>query len=143
MQQSRRDFLSLSSKAIMLAIGADLGFSPLLQAATANFGSTPLPMPGGSGLFGLLAPEEKLTITAAEAKGALPATGAPMLAYAAMHKGAAYLNPILVLRKGQQFEASLINGLDEPTIIHWHGVDCSWRQAGHPCLTPFGPKGQV
>ena len=71
MQQSRRKFLSLSSTAVLLAIGADLGFGGLLQAATSNFSSAQLPVPGKSGLFGLLAPEEKFTLTAAEVKGAL------------------------------------------------------------------------
>lgn len=139
MQQSRRDFLSFSSTAVMLAIGADLSFSGLLKAATSNFSSTQLPVPGESGLFGLLAPEEKLTITAEEVKGILPATGSPMLAYSTKHKGKAYQNPILVLRKGQLFEARLVNGMDEPTIIHWHGVDCPWKQAGHPSYA-IGPK---
>ena len=139
MQQKRREFLSLSSKAVVLAIGADLGFFNLLQAATVNSKAAQLPVPGKQGLFGLLAPDEKLTLTATEVKGTLPATGAPMLAYSAKHNGKAYLNPILVLRKGQAFEATLVNGLDEPTIIHWHGVDCSWKQAGHPSYA-IGPK---
>ncbi len=133
MTQSRRDFLSLTAKAAMIAGVAGLGLPVLLSAATSGeFGSTPLPLPGKSGLFGLLAPEGKLTLTATEAPNALPATDAPMLAYAATHKGTRFLNPILVLRKGQQFEATLANGLTEPTIIHWHGVDGPWRQAGHP-----------
>ena len=140
MQQSRRDFISLSTRALMLAIGADLGLFALPQAATGSFGSALLPVPGRQGLFGLLAPEGKLTLTAAEVKGALPATGAPMLAYSAMHKGEAYLNPVLVLRKGQPFEATLVNSLQEPTIIHWHGVDCPWKQAGHPSYA-IGPNG--
>jgi len=141
MTQSRRDFLSLTAKAAVLAAGAGLGLPALLHAATpSEFGSTPLPVPGASGLFGLLAPEGRLTLTAAEAPGALPATGAPMLAYRASHKGADYLNPILVLRKGQDFEATLANGLNEPTIIHWHGVDGPWRQAGHPSYA-IGPGG--
>ena len=137
MSQSRRDFLSLSAKAVMLALGADLGLPAMLHAAANT--SSPLPVPGKSGLYGLLTPTKKITLTAAEAKGALPATGAPMLAYAAMHNGLAYLNPVLVLRKGQAFEAELVNGLTEPTIIHWHGVDCPWRQAGHPSYA-IAPK---
>ena len=140
MQQNRREFLSLSSKAVMLAIGADLGFFDLLHAATVKSKAAQLPVPGKQGLFGLIAVDEKLTLTAAAVKGALPATGAPMLAYAAKHNGKTYLNPILVLRKGQPFEATLVNGLDEPTIIHWHGVDCPWKQAGHPAYA-IGPKG--
>jgi Putative multicopper oxidases len=141
MTQSRRDFLSFTAKAAMLAAGAGLGLPALLSAATPDgFGDTPLPVPGKSGLFGLLAPEGKLTLTAAEVPGTLPATGASMLAYRASHKGADYLNPILVLRKGQNFEATLANGLNEPTIIHWHGVDGPWRQAGHPSYA-IGPGG--
>lgn len=141
MSQSRREFLSLTAKAAMLAAGTGLGLPALLPAATPEgFGGTALPVPGKSGLFGLLAPEGKLTLTAAEAPGALPATGAPMLAYRASHKGADYLNPILVLRKGQNFEATLVNGLNEPTIIHWHGVDGPWKQAGHPSYA-IGPGG--
>lgn len=139
MQQSRREFISLSSKAVMLAIGADLGLFDLLHAATASFGSAQLPLPDRQGLFGLLAPEGKLTLTAAEMPGALPATGAPMLVYTAMYKGKAFLNPILVLRKGQPFETTFVNALQEPTIIHWHGVDCPWKQAGHPAYA-IGPQ---
>ncbi|MGE4537915.1 MAG: multicopper oxidase family protein [Desulfovibrio sp.] len=141
MSQSRRAFLSLTAKAAMLAAGAGFGLPSLLSAApSGKFGNAPLPVPGKSGLFGFLPPEGKLTLTAAEAPGALPATGAPMLAYKATQHGANYLNPILVLRKGQDFEATLINGLDEPTIIHWHGVDCPWKQAGHPSYA-VGPGG--
>lgn len=139
MQQSRRDFLSLSTKAVMLALGADLGLPGLLRAATSNIRTAQLPVPGKSGLFGLLAPEEKFTLTAAAVKGALPATGAPLLTYAARYKGATFLNPVLVLRKGQPFATTLVNGMDEPTIIHWHGVDCPWKQAGHPSYA-VGPK---
>lgn len=62
-----------------------------------------------------------------------------MLAYATRHNGSAYLNPVLVLRKGQSFEAELVNDLTEPTIIHWHGLDCPWRQAGHP-IYAIAPK---
>jgi len=141
MSQSRREFLSLTAKTAMLAAGAGLGLPSLLSAVpSGKFGTASLPVPGTSGLFGFLTPEGKLTLTAAEVPGALPATGAPMLVYKATQHGATYLNPILILHKGQDFEATLINGLDEPTIIHWHGVECPWRQAGHPSYA-IGPGG--
>ncbi len=141
MLQSRREFLALSGRAALLALGANFGLPTNLLAASPTTGfEKPLPLPGESGLFGLLAPEGKLTLTAAASPGAFPATGAAMLTYIAQHKGKTFLNPILVLRKGQNFEATLVNGLDQPTIIHWHGVEGPWRQAGHPSYA-VGPGG--
>jgi FtsP/CotA-like multicopper oxidase with cupredoxin domain len=133
MHHSRRDFLRFTGKAAILAAGAGLGLPSFLPASTPGvFSSARLPVPGSSGLFGLLSPDGRLTLSAEKVPDVLPATGAPMLAYRASHNGSTFLNPILVLRKGQDFETTLINGLDEPTIIHWHGLDGSWRQAGHP-----------
>ncbi|MBU1040832.1 MAG: multicopper oxidase family protein, partial [Proteobacteria bacterium] len=89
-------------------------------------------LPGPSGLYGLLQPEGSLTLTAEAVPGLLPATGAGMLTYTARQGGRVWRNPVLVLQEGQEFRARLANGMQEPTIIHWHGVDCGWRQAGHP-----------
>jgi FtsP/CotA-like multicopper oxidase with cupredoxin domain len=125
MTHTRRAFLSLAAKASALAlVGAPLaGLLPGLARAAKT-------SPGG--LYGLLRPEGQLTLTAENVPGLLPATGAAMLAYTARQGGKTWRNPILVLQKGQEFRARLVNGLDEPTIIHWHGLDGDWRQAGHP-----------
>lgn len=134
MRQNRREFLSMSAGAALLALGANAGL-PLgtFAASSGNLSASPtLPLPGRSGLYGLLEPEERVDLKAVEVPGILPATGAPMLAYAASGKGGALYNPVLVLRKGQSFGATLANRLPEPTIIHWHGIDGPWRQAGHP-----------
>ncbi len=136
MPQTRRQFLALAAKASALAlVGAPLA-ALLPQAARAaqtgqTFGSA-LPLPGASGLYGLLQPEGNLTLTAASVPGLLPATRASLLAYTARQGERLWHNPILVLHRGQEFRARLVNGLDEPTIIHWHGVDADWRQTGHP-----------
>jgi len=133
MLQNRREFMALSGKAALLTLAATCNIPMrLLAASPTSRVEDSLPLPGASGLFGLLAPEEKLTLTAASTPGVFPATGAAMLTYAAQYKDKNFLNPILVLRKGQTFEATLVNGLAEPTIIHWHGVEGPWRQAGHP-----------
>lgn len=137
MQRSRREFLSLAAKAAGLALAHQpllaLLPSPAAGQHHAGHGAPPLPLPGQDGLYGLLRPKgEPLTLSAGSAPGLLPATGAPMLAYEARQDGRLYRNPILVLQKGQQFRARLVNRLAEPTIIHWHGVDGPWRQAGHP-----------
>ncbi len=147
MPHSRRDFLALAGKASALAlVGAHLVDSPLagtlveglrpraaLAAVPASLpSSSPLPLPGAEGLYGLLRPEAELTLAARSVPGLLPATGAAMLAYEARQGGRLWRNPILVLQKGQEFRARMVNNLAEPTIIHWHGVDADWRQAGHP-----------
>lgn len=134
MTYTRRQFLSLTAKASALAlVGAPLaGLLPKSTRAAKITPGAALPRPGPSGLYGLLRPEGNLVLTAEAVPGLLPATGAQMLAYTATQGGKLWHNPILVLQKGQEFRARLVNALAEPTIIHWHGVDCGWQQAGHP-----------
>ncbi|MGN6536914.1 MAG: multicopper oxidase domain-containing protein, partial [Mesorhizobium sp.] len=36
--------------------------------------------------------------------------------------GDAGMPPVLRMTKGKPFGARLVNGLDEPTTIHWHGM---------------------
>jgi len=43
-----------------------------------------------------------------------------------------YLGPILQVRKGQQLQVKLQNGLDEATSIHWHGLIVPPEMDGHP-----------
>jgi len=43
-----------------------------------------------------------------------------------------YLGPILRLHKGQKVRVNLHNGLDEDTIIHWHGLIVPPDMDGHP-----------
>ncbi|WMW66064.1 multicopper oxidase family protein [Nitratidesulfovibrio liaohensis] len=140
-----------------------------VRAATPHLMSGgPLPLPGQSGqsgLFGLFAPTGPFTFSAMPQAGLLPATGGPMLAYTTEQQGRVYHNPVLVLDKGQDFAVRLVNGLGAlgpmpaghgahasqggsagaapsgpDTIIHWHGVDCPWQQAGHP-MYAVGPGG--
>jgi len=145
MPHTRREFLALAARASTLALTGTslLALLPGPSAAQHEHtvhapagASSALPLPGDSGLYGLLAPSGLITLTARAVPGLLPATGAQMLAYEAMQDGRTFHNPILVLNKGQEFRVRLTNALAGadagPTIIHWHGVDCPWRQAGHP-----------
>lgn len=145
MSHTRRQFLSLAAKASALAVALNAGGPPLFgllpKNAFAAQDTAALPLPGASGLYGLLRPKGPLTLTATAVPGLLPATGAQMLAYEARQGGTTWRNPILVLQRGQEFRARLMNRLSEPTIIHWHGVDCDWRQAGHPAYA-VGPGGR-
>ena len=130
---TRRQFLKQAAVA-GLALGLP-AWPVSAWSLPAGSQGTPLPLPGSAGLFGLLAPEGPLTITAGPAQGSLPGRpDSPFLAYHASQGGAAFLNPVLRLKRGQDFQAELVNGLAEPTIIHWHGVDTDWRQSGHPSL---------
>ena len=43
-----------------------------------------------------------------------------------------YLGPILRLRKGQKVRIRFTNGLPEPSIVHWHGMDMPSAMDGHP-----------
>jgi FtsP/CotA-like multicopper oxidase with cupredoxin domain len=165
---SRRDFLLLSG-GTALALGIASGLPPWLGRAGAvtprliSGGS--LPLPGQSGLFGMLSPTGPFTLAAMPQAGLLPATGGSLLAYTTEHQGRVYHNPVLVLDKGQDFAVRMVNDLGSlgpiarghgahashgdtagatppgpGTIIHWHGVDCPWQQAGHP-LYAVGPGG--
>lgn len=48
--------------------------------------------------------------------------------------GDAGVPPVLRMRKGEAFAARLINGIDEPTTIHWHGIRVPNKMDGVPFL---------
>jgi FtsP/CotA-like multicopper oxidase with cupredoxin domain len=43
-----------------------------------------------------------------------------------------YLGPTLELRRGETVRVGLENGLEEPTIVHWHGLYVAAEADGHP-----------
>ncbi len=44
------------------------------------------------------------------------------LCYAGVRDGRAVRNPTLVVEKGDRLRIELVNALDEPTVVHWHGL---------------------
>lgn len=52
-----------------------------------------------------------------------------------MTYGDATLPPVLKARQGEPFAARLVNGLDEPTTVHWHGVRVPNGMDGVPLLS--------
>jgi FtsP/CotA-like multicopper oxidase with cupredoxin domain len=44
------------------------------------------------------------------------------LAYDCTHRGRRFLNPTLVVERGERLRVTLNNALAEPTIVHWHGL---------------------
>jgi FtsP/CotA-like multicopper oxidase with cupredoxin domain len=45
-----------------------------------------------------------------------------------------YLGPVIRLRRGQRVRVRFRNRLDEPSIVHWHGLDVPELADGHPRL---------
>ena len=45
-----------------------------------------------------------------------------------------YLGPILQFRKGEKIRIHFHNELDEPSIVHWHGLHVPEEADGHPHL---------
>ena len=48
--------------------------------------------------------------------------------------GEAGMPPVVRMRKGEAFAARLINGIDDPTTIHWHGIRVPNKMDGVPFL---------
>jgi FtsP/CotA-like multicopper oxidase with cupredoxin domain len=45
---------------------------------------------------------------------------------------ASYLGPTFRLRSGQRVRVNFENALDEASVVHWHGLDISEENDGHP-----------
>jgi FtsP/CotA-like multicopper oxidase with cupredoxin domain len=45
-----------------------------------------------------------------------------------------FLGPVIRLRRGQRVRVRFKNQLDEPSIVHWHGLDLPELADGHPRL---------
>ncbi|WP_096662341.1 multicopper oxidase family protein [Polaromonas sp. AET17H-212] len=114
---------------------------PFDPVAAENF-QQKLFIPVGSGPFGVLDVAGPLKIrTTAASFPLLPGRESPFLLYQTEQAGKAYQNPILRIESGARFTASLDNALEEPTIIHWHGLHTPAAMDGHPAST-IGPGGR-
>ena len=96
-------------------------------------------IPVASGPFGVLDVGGPLQIRATAASfPILKNQASPFLLYQTEQAGKAYQNPILRMESGARFQATLSNELQEPTIIHWHGLHTPAAMDGHPAST-IGP----
>ena len=95
-------------------------------------------MPGEDGWLGRLVSDDAL-IALTTAPSATIDTPWPA-AFAARHRGRSYRNPTLAFESGQRARLVLANTLDEPTIVHWHGlnVDTANDGAGMTLVPPAG-----
>ncbi len=109
---------------------ADYSFDPVRAE---NF-TNPLFIPGGDGPFGVLNVTDAPLTLKAQAK-TFPILGgksSPFLIYETSDAGKSYQNPIIRIKSGSRFTATLQNELNEPTIIHWHGLHLPAKMDGHP-----------
>ncbi len=96
-------------------------------AAFAN----PLRLPGASGLYGVMRATDLREVRVVRSEiEVLPGKRTPYLAYAVEAGGKTYLNPALLARRGEEVRVRMVNQLDEPTIIHWHGLSNDARNDG-------------
>ena len=139
-QITRRTFLRG-----MTALGATAG-APFALAAQDSAGadvrslekeaaefSNPLRMPGAAGLYGVVraADLRELRVMSTEIE-VLPGKRTPYLAYAAdLGGGRQVLNPALLAQRGEEITLRMVNELEEPTIIHWHGLGNDSRNDGN------------
>lgn len=107
---TRRTFLSASAAA---ACGVGLGWA-------GNFTRSALAVPEPR----ILKPQK------VQAK----LTGTALTRDALTYGDEAAVPPVLRMRKGEAFAARLINGIDEPTTIHWHGIRVPNKMDGVPFL---------
>ncbi len=86
----------------------------------------PLYVPQAAGVMGRLTLDNRPVALRASPHGDRGA-----LAYIAHVDGRDYFDPTLVARTGDKVRISLGNGLDEPTIAHWHGLTIDTANDGN------------
>ena len=145
-QMDRRKFLQCGASALAVGSGlvlagcsdsrtVDAAFAPYPNdpVRAENF-TNPLFIPGTDGPFGVLnVTDMPLTLdTRAATFPILGGRASPFLLYETSYAGKTYQNPIFKIKRGGRFAATLQNGLNEPTIIHWHGLHIPASMDGHP-----------
>ncbi|WP_291212542.1 multicopper oxidase family protein [Hydrogenophaga sp.] len=102
-----------------------------IEKEAAGF-TNPLRLPGSSGLFGVLPVSEfrEVQVVRTEIE-VLPGRRTPFLAYAVESGGKTFLNPAILARRGDDMRVRMTNRIDEPTVIHWHGLSVDSRNDGN------------
>ncbi|MDO9253751.1 multicopper oxidase family protein [Hydrogenophaga sp.] len=113
-----------------------------METEAAGF-ANPLRLPGSSGLYGVLPASEFREVHVVRSTiEVLPGRRTPILAYAVESGGKTFLNPALLARRGDEMRVRLINDIDQPTVIHWHGLSVDSRNDGNG-LNVVPPGGRM
>ena len=104
-----------------------LGRRPFLRGAAASVALAALPASGRA---------ESLLVAAVRPHAVLPPPAGPSPCWLYNDGG-----PILRVREGQPFRATLVNRLPEHSVIHWHGIRLPNAMDGVPWITqpPVAP----
>lgn len=102
----------------------------------ANAASGALFLPASAGWFGRLAPDgAPLTMRALTIAGA---AGTWTQGFTVEHRGRRFVNPTLIIERGERVRIDLQNALLEPTIVHWHGLAVDTHNDG-AAVPPVAP----
>lgn len=109
---------------------------PVPGLHSADSFDTPLPLPGDRSFMGLMDGGARIELSATSdprlPTGDMPP--APPLCFQTEHGGRPYWNPTLVIQRGASLRVRLVNRLDAPTLLRWHGLLADWRMGGHPVM---------
>ena len=93
----------------------------------------PLRLPGAEGLYGVHDVAGAFTLSAKPTQQEIvPGKPATLLAYEVESQGKRLLNPLIRMRSGRSIQANFWNGIEETSIIHWHGLIVDSNNDGHP-----------
>lgn len=94
---------------------------------------TPLAVPGHRRpLLRILDRPHTVELTAEPLTASVAGVEQDLLAYRAVANGRVAYDPVLRVRTGQSLAVNLRNGLQQDTIIHWHGLIVDGRNDGVP-----------
>ncbi|HEX8009408.1 MAG TPA: multicopper oxidase domain-containing protein [Casimicrobiaceae bacterium] len=111
--------------------GETVAGAAALEREAAAF-ANPLRLPGASGLYGVLRVGDLRELRVARTEiEVLPGKRTPFLAYIAEAGGKQFLNPALLAKRSEELRVRMVNELQEPTIIHWHGLTNDARNDGN------------
>ena len=107
------------SRRALLAQGAALAASPIVAGAQTS--PAEAPVAGGA----------QPTVLKLERRD-IEVNGKTASVFAIRQPGGAFG---LVTEVGKPFRVRVENGIDEPSLIHWHGLTPPWRQDGVPGIS--------
>ena len=92
-----------------------------------------LRVPGAEGLYGIHDVAGAFTLSAKSVTQEIVAgKPAALLAYEIESQGKRLFNPLIRMRSGGKISAKFWNGIEETSIIHWHGLAVDSNNDGHP-----------